>query len=470
MIVASNIAPDPTPGEREDVDAHAARLTTELIAQGVRGVILSWVDTAGINRVKTVPVAKLGRAARWGVGMSPVFDTFLADDSVVTTEVLGGPDGDLRLVPDLDRLVALAAQPGWAWAPVNRFTQEGQPHPACTRTLLRHLVSEAAGSGTTFRVGIEVEWAVGRADVPLPDFAPACTGPGYGMTRIVELSSYTADLLAALTAEGIGVEQLHPEAAAGQFEVSTEALDPVAAADTSLLVRETIRAVSVAHDLRASFSPCVEAGGVGNGGHVHVSIWRNGRNLHADGSGRYGLTPAAESFAAGILDGLPALGAISVPSPASFLRQKPSHWAGIFQCWGRETREAALRLITGMVGDRSGAANLEVKYADLAANPYLLLAGILALGLDGIDRELTLPDEITGDPARFDDEERAAHGIRPLPSSMQETVAAFMNSSVLTRALGPVLSDAVVAVRRGEAARMAGSDPAHIAAAYRWAY
>jgi hypothetical protein len=136
---------DPVPGGRPGDPSTRSSRAAELAAAGVTAVALSWVDTAGINRVKTVPVTALDRAATWGVGMSPVFDTFLADDSIVATDVLGGPDGDLRLYPDLDELVPLAGQPGWAWAPVDRITQDGAVHPACTRTLLRHLVSAAGG-------------------------------------------------------------------------------------------------------------------------------------------------------------------------------------------------------------------------------------------------------------------------------------------------------------------------------------
>jgi glutamine synthetase len=137
---------DPVPGGRPgDVD-RAAALSDELSRRGVHGVVLSYVDTAGIGRVKTIPTAKLASAAAWGVGMSPVFDTFLANDSIVTTDVLGSPDGDLRLYPDLDHLVVLAGQPGWAWAPVDRITQEGEPHPGCSRTVLRRLVTEASRS------------------------------------------------------------------------------------------------------------------------------------------------------------------------------------------------------------------------------------------------------------------------------------------------------------------------------------
>src|SRR3954468_22312758 len=231
-------------------EARAGQMTAALRADGVRGVVLSFVDTAGIARIKTVPVARLARAARWGVGMSTVFDVFLSDDTMTATDELGGPDGDLRLVPDLDRLVPLAGQPGWPWPPVDRDTQTGEVWPACPRGFARAMMDRAAVAGLTFDMAIEVEWAVGRGDTA--DFAPACTGPAYGMTRLIELSDYTRDLLAALEDQGVAVDQLHPEYAGGQFEVSVAAQDLVGAADDSVLVRQTIRAVSQRHGLRTS--------------------------------------------------------------------------------------------------------------------------------------------------------------------------------------------------------------------------
>ncbi|MET8610438.1 glutamine synthetase family protein [Streptomyces misionensis] len=462
---------DPVPGGRPADLCRVAPLTAALAAQGVRGIVLAYVDTAGVTRVKTIPTARLEAAVSWGVGMSPVFDTFLADDSIVTTDVLGSPDGDLRLYPDLDHLVVLAGQPGWAWAPVDRITQEGDRHPGCARTFLRRTVAQAAERhGLGFKAAIEVEWAVGLGSAPAGEFVPAVSGPAYGAIRQVELSDYLADLLAALAAQDVDVEQVHPEYAAGQFEVSTGALDPVAAADRSVLVRQTIRAVAGRHGLRVSFSPAVLAGGVGNGGHVHLSCWRDGANLHAGGERRYGLTPDAESFAAGILARLPALTAVTAPSPASYLRLRPSRWAGVFTAWGRETREAALRLVTGTTGRRHQDANLEVKPVDLAANPHLALGCLLAAGLDGLAAGLRLPEEITGDPARYGADEAAALGVRRLPASLSEAVREFRGDEVLRSALGPVLADAVSAVRLGEAAAVEGLDDAQVAAAYRWTY
>ncbi|MEV0977406.1 glutamine synthetase family protein [Streptomyces sp. NPDC049915] len=462
---------DPVPGGRPGDVERATALAGELSGRGVHGVVLAYVDTAGVTRIKTVPTAKLASAAAWGVGMSPVFDTFLAGDGIATTDVLGSPDGDLRLFPDLDHLTVLAGQPGWAWAPVDRITQDGQPHPGCSRTFLRRITADAARAhGLSFRAAIEIEWSVGLGSAPDGTFVPAATGPAYGADRQVELGDCLADLLAACHAQGVDVDQLHPEYAAGQFEISVGALDPVAAADRSVLVRHTIRAVARRHGLRVSFAPAVLAEGVGNGGHVHLSAWRAGDNLHTGGEGRYGMTADGESFAAGLLDHLPGLTAVTAPSPASYLRLKPSQWAGVYTAWGLETRECALRVIAGMAGRRATDANVEVKPVDLAANPYLALGCLLAAGLDGLASGAVLPEEVTGDPALLPADEAAKRDVHRLPVSLTEAVDRFRADTVLREALGPVLADAVVAVREGEVAAVAGLDDAQVAAAYRWRY
>jgi glutamine synthetase len=448
--------------------ARAKEIAAQLKRKHVHGAVLGYVDTAGITRIKTVPLTRLPAAAVGGVGMSPVFDTFLSDDSITSTDRLGSPDGDLRLIPDLDALTILAAQPGWAWAPVDRITQDGEPYAACQRTFARSSVARAAEAGLELKLAIEVEWALSRGEAD--DFTAACTGPAYGMTRLVELSEYARDVLVALDAQGLGVEQLHPEYSDGQFEVSIEAADPVAAADRSVVVRQTVRALAAQHSLRASFAPSVVAGHVGNGGHVHLSPWRDGANLFAGGPGRYGMTADGEAFAAGILDQLPALCAIGAPTPASYLRLVPSHWAGVFACWGRETRETALRFITGLVGTEAQAANLEVKCFDLAANPYLLVGSLIAAGLHGIEQGLRLPDEVTGDPARFSDDERTARGIDRLPQTLDDATDALSGSAVLRSAMGDTLFDAVVAVRRAEADRFRDSAAEEVVAALRWVY
>jgi glutamine synthetase len=444
---------------------NAEELIAELAARGVTAVALTWVDNAGITRVKAVPTARLERAARWGVGMSPVFDVFCFDDSITTSTHIGGPVGDLRLVPDLDALRVLAAQPGWAWAPVNRLRQDRTTHPACQRSFAQRMVQQAAANGLAFKLAFEIEWFVGRRSGS-GEPVPACEGPAYGMTRVVELSDYARDLLVALADQGVPVDQFHPEYAAGQLELSTAATDPVAAADRLVLARETIRAVSQAHELRVSFAPVVAAGSVGNGGHVHLSAWSSGTNMFAGGPGRYGLTGRGESMLAGLLSSLPALCAICTPSVPSYLRLVPQRWAAPYQCWGRENREAALRLITGTEGAQATAANIELKCVDGSANPYLVAGAVVAVATAAVDRGLKLPPEVSVDPAELPEGEQPPR----LPQSLPAAAEALARDDVLTAALGEPLLAAFLAVRRAESELLDGDTPEQIVAASRWKY
>lgn len=441
----------------------AAKRAAELSSEGVVGVAASYVDNSGIARVKTVPVARLEHAASQGIGMSPVFDVFMFDDAITASPSSTGPVGDLRLFPDLDRLVVLAAQPGWAWAPVDRRTQEGQPHPGCQRTFARRMVARAAERDLEARMGFETEWVLdaGAGD----QFVPATSGPAYGMDRLIEVSDYCRDLLQVLDAQSLDVHQLHPEYAPAQFELSIGPADPVTAADQALLVRHTIRAVTVRAGMRCSFAPAMTVGGVGNGCHLHTSLWRTGESLMTGGTGPYRLSTEAQAFIAGVLDGLPALLAIGAPSAASYLRLIPQRWAAPYQCWGRENREAGVRLAAS--GEQ---ANAEVKCLDAAANPYLLVGAVLALGLDGIERGLELPPEVTVDPATLPEEELEAAGAARLPSTLGEALERFRGCEPLADAMGSALFETIIAVRETEIERFADASEIEIVAATRSRY
>ncbi|MFD5824712.1 glutamine synthetase [Lentzea sp. NPDC060358] len=432
--------------ERDQRFDRATGLVDRLDAEGVRVVALTWVDNSGITRTKSVPLRRLAHAAAHGVGASPVFDVFLFDDWIIQGRFAGGPVGDLRLHPDLDRLTVLAGQPGWAWAPADRHFQSGVPYPMDQRLQARRAVQRLAERGLGAQAGFEIEWCVGKAHTD--DWVPATSGSAYGHARQVELSDYCVDLLAALDRQGVEVLQFHPEYAAGQFEVSTAPEDLVGAADTAVLVKETVRAVTLKHGMRPSFSPKVVNGGVGNGGHLHVSLWRDGTNLFD------GFQEEAKQFSAGVLHHLRALCAIGCPSLASYLRLVPHTWSAPFAAWGEENRETALRLIRD---------NLEIKCFDLTANPYLLVAGVVAAGLDGIATEAALPDGLHVDPALLD-------GVPRLPASLGEAVDEFEKDTVLTEAFGQELAGTIADVRRGEIERYRDASPQGVANLIRWRY
>jgi glutamine synthetase len=452
----------------------AARVARRLTAAGVEAVALPIVDTAGVTLVKTIPIRRFEEAVRFGIGLSPVFSVFLFDDNITSSPHISGPTGDTRLMPDPSATVALAASPGWALAPVDQLDQEGEVYPACVRTFARAMIDRLASRGLQLRGGYEVEFFLGRRTFTEDgegDPVPAHAGPAYGSIVLADVEPFATTLIRALEAQGTGVMQFHPEYSTGQLELSVPHGEGIAVADTNLVVRHTIRAAARTHGFSASFAPVVWAGLVGNGAHLHLSIWdRRGRNLFNGGQGPDGMTREAEAFTAGILDALPALTAITAPSVVSYQRLQPHRWSGPWACWGRENREAALRFVTGMVGSRAQAANLEVKSMDPAANPYLALGAIVAAGIDGLERDLTPPEPVLDDPADMDESTRRRMGVSQLPSSLGEAIKELEASTVLRRAMGDVLFDAFVATRRAERDAYEDMDPAEAVRAHRWRY
>ncbi|MHB8191160.1 MAG: type I glutamate--ammonia ligase [Ferrimicrobium sp.] len=432
-----------------------------LRAQGVDAVALTYVDNASIVRTKAIPLNRLGAALRHGVGMSPVFDAFLFNDAITESPYSGGPMGDLRLFPDLSSLRPLGAQPGWAWAPVDRYTQDDLPHPSCSRLFLTRQLKALGEMGATALMAFEVEWVVsnGVGDA----FDPATHSPAYGFDRILDLSDYSRAVMVALANSGVSVEQFHPEYAPSQFEVSVAPSDPISASDTAVLVRATIRAVGRSYGLRTSFAPVVEVSGVGNGGHLHVSLYQEQSPIFAGGEGLAGLTESGESVLATLLSWLPALCAVGSPSPASYLRLVPSHWAGAFQCWGVENREAALRLVSQSALVKPSAANLEIKCFDLAANPYLVAGAVLAAARYALDHPQSAPEPIEGDPVTME-------GLPRLPKTLTEAISHFRANSELVDAFGPHLATSFLAVKEAEIAHFAQAPPDQIVAETRWRY
>jgi glutamine synthetase len=336
------------------------------------------------------------------------------------------------------------------------------------------MLERLGAAGLELRGAYELEFFLGTRTGGGEDGTepvPAHDGPAYGASALVDVEPFASALLRALDDQGTGAMQFHPEYSTGQLELSVPHTAGISIADTNLVVRHTIRAVARRNGYAASFAPVVYPNLVGNGHHLHLSLWnRRGRNVFQGGRGPEGMTREAESFTAGVLEHLPALTAIDAPSVASYQRLQPHRWSGPWAVWGRENREAALRFVTGMVGSRPAAANLELKAMDASANPYLALGATVAAGLDGLERDLSLPEPVLDDPASIPARRRRSMGIRQLPSSLGAAIRELERSTVLREAMGDVLFDAFLATRRAEREAYEGKDPAEVVRAHRWRY
>jgi glutamine synthetase len=445
-----------------------AALAAELKAKGVRALTVAWCDSNGIQRSRSAPIDKLASAVERGMGCSFLFAVFDSHDHIHWgVEGLDTATGDFRIKAVPERIVQLAGQPAFAWAPAQLWLQEGPRWEHCYRAALERLVERASGLGYEFKAGLELEWFIGQdSDEPLA----AHRGPVYSPNAMLDVSEFLSELLADLADNGLGIGQIHAEYAWSQLEVSLDAKDPVAAADDQLLARETIRTAARANGLRASFAPLISPEGVGNGWHFHVSIHKDGRNLLSGGDGPEGMTPEGEAFVAGILRDLRGVVAVTAPSVPSLIRLRPGYFASAYAFWGPDNREASLRFVPGAEAIGAQNANIELKASDASGNPYLGLTAMLACGLGGIEDGLRLPEPITEDPGNWTPEQRDEHGVRRFAQDVDEQIASFEAASRIREAFGDPLANAFTGVRRSDAAWAEGKSAEEIIAAHLWRY
>jgi glutamine synthetase len=450
--------PMPVLGEPELTAAEAV-----LADAGVRLVVGSVIDPAGVARAKEVPVRRVRAFHVNGMGASPSWNVFCIDNTVAFTPSLGVA-GDLRLRADLDAMRVVGDQ--LAWAPAEMFTQEGEPFPLCSRGLLRKTQSCLESQGLSALVGCELEMVLTKADGSPLDGRP---WNAYGVSAALDVEAFLVDLIQACELVGLPVEQVHSEYGRGQYELSLAPTDPITAADNVVLTRLIVGRISRRHGMAASFSPLPFADGSGNGAHQHLSLSRGGEPLFSGGQGPYGLTEEGASAVAGIVAGLPEMLGVLAGSVLSAHRLKPGFWSGAFACWGLENREAAVRFCAATRGNPYGA-NVEVKCVDGSANPYLATTVILGLALDGVSRRAQLPPEVPGNPAELTDVELAQTGTVRLPDGQSAVLSALAGSPLAGRLLGEDIRQALLAVRGHELNTYDNEDIAFLTERFRFAW
>ncbi len=215
----------------------------------------------------------------------------------------------------------------------------------------------------------------------------------------------------------------------------------LAAADQAVITREMARAAAHRLGHRASFSPMPEASGVGNGVHIHMSLQdAAGAPVTYAAGGPMGLSMAAQQFCAGVLHHLPAICAITAPSPLSYLRLTPNRWAPTLIDIVQQDRGASMRVCPVFAAadpaDTARQFNVEFRASDGAASPYMALGAIIFAGADGMRRKLTLP--------------ASADGAEPLPHSLARALDNMAASEAVQSWFGPVFLEAYLRHKRSE--------------------
>jgi glutamine synthetase len=413
----------------------------------LRLVRFLWCGNDGTVRAKAS--ARHGLAGRLndGIGLTVAMQAMNSLDHLQPVEGMG-PVGEVRLVPDLETFRVLPYAPRAGAILTDHMRLDGTPAPACQRSFLKRMERGLADRGLELRAAFENEFSLATAvDGTYVPIDSALCFSTIGMTAAQD---YIEELAAALEAQRIPLEQYYAELGHGQQEISTAHAPALQAADEQLLVRETIRAVAARQGMVASLAPKPWPENAGNGCHIHFSLWENTTNRFYDESREDRLSEIGRGFIAGVLEHLPGLCALTAPSFNSYHRIIPQYWAGAFRCWGHDNREAPVRVASPFRGAEEASTNAELKASDASCNPYLALGGLIAAGLDGLERGLEPPESVEVDPASLSDEERAARGIERIPATQGEALDALAADGLLLGALGEELAGSYLAVRRSE--------------------
>lgn len=429
-------------------------VTRILGAAGVRLVRLETADLHGISRSKVVPLSLLPKIVRDGTAVyGGLLHSDARGDDVPANHFSGGrpflPDYLLR--PDLSTLAVLdpAQAPASARVVCDLHLPDGAPVPAAPRSVVKRLLAEFAALGATPKLGFEYEFFLARDTA---DRSPVFADRQLAATlRNLFDQAFTEGLFAALAALGITPLGFFAENAPGQLETPFDAAVGLEAPDQAFAFKGAVKEVAARLGYHASFMTKRFADEAGSGGHVHQSLLdaATGENLFAPSPGTdHPVSESGRRVLAGQLAHASALTALLSPTVNCYKRYRPHIFAPTNACWGLDNRQAAIRvpLATG------AATRLETRVGGAAADPYVVAAGLLAAGLDGLRREMVPPPpavgDITTDPAH-----------PPLPRSLDAALDALNADAALRAILGDPFVDLFLLVKRSELRRCRAAVP-----------
>lgn len=410
-------------------------------------------DTNGIFRGKWIPASGLAGLYSNGVALAQSafsLDVWGRDVLGAGTGVsLGDPDGICFPVPG-SLLPVPWSKAGNGQVLLSMQSSDGMPYFADPRNVLATMVERFAGLGLTPVAAFELEFylidpeagsdAAPRAVLTSPD-DPFLAKRTYSMADLRSFEVMFSEIREACDLQGVPAETVIAEASPGQFEINlVHQPDAMVAADHAVLLKRIIKGVAENHGLVATFMAKAFSGLSGNGMHVHMSL------IDKAGDNAFAAEKTGEALRqhaiAGLLQTMPDSLALMAPSVNSFRRLEPGAYAPVTLCWGHDNRAVAIRIPNGP----PQASRVEHRTAGADANPYLVMAAILAGAHHGIARELPAPVPVEGRDAH------EAEGIPELPADQDAALAAFETSSFIEEYFGADYRHLYATVKRGEMA------------------
>ena len=345
-------------------------------------------------------------------------------------------ESDQYLRPDLDTFSVMAWRPGHgkvARLICDVYNTDGTPFVGDPRGTLERVLAKAESMGYSLNVGPECEFFLFETDENGQPTTKTSDQAGYfDLGPLDHGESTRREICLALEKMGFEIEASHHECAAGQHEIDFKYCPALEAADKIMTLKLAVKSIAQKNGLHATFMPKPVFGIAGSGMHINMSLMKDGTNVFADPNGYKGLSKTALSFIAGLLAHVKAITAVTNPLVNSYKRIVPGYEAPCYIAWSASNRSALVRI----PASRGMGTRCELRCPDPACNPYLAMAVCLAAGLDGIEKGLTPPAEITENIFDMSPAQRAEKGIESLPSSLKQAVTHMLADEVVTAALG----------------------------------
>ena len=346
-------------------------------------------------------------------------------------------ESDQCLYPDLDSFLIVPEKV--AGGKVARmfcdvYNTDGTPFVGDPRGVLRRALRRAHSMGfDEFNIGPELEFFLFEADEDGRATTRTKDEAGYFDLGPLDHGEATRrEISLNLEKMGFEIEASHHENAPGQHEIDFKYTGAIDGADKIMTFRLTTKSVAQKNGLHATFMPKPVYNIAGNGMHLNMSLFKDGKNVFYDPNGERKLSKTAYSFIAGILDHVQGFTAVTNPLVNSYKRLGGGHEAPRYRAWSASNRSALVRIPAA----RGQATRVELRSPDPSCNPYLAVAVCLAAGLDGIARGLTPPPEITGDIYSMDDATRRDNGIHCLPDTLKDALDELEKDALVLDVLG----------------------------------
>lgn len=407
--------------------------------EDVEFIRLQFVDIFGTLKNTAVTTSQLDK----------ILNNKCAFDGGAIEGFFGVERTELFLYPDLDTFEIFPWRP--QQGKVARFicdvyNPDGTPFESDPRYILKRVLADAAKSGYTIHVGPECEFFLFDENEQGGATTNTNEKGGYfdiGPTDMGE--NARRDMVLTLEEMGFEVESSFHADAPAQHEIDFKYTDALKTADNIVTFKLVVRTVAKRHGLHATFMPKPKQGVKGSGMHVNMSISKDGKNIFSDQTDNE-ISKEAKSFIAGIMEHICALTLINNPIVNSYKRLVPGYEAPVCIGWSKANCSPLIR-VSGIGGE---GTKVELRSPDTASNPYLVLAGCIAAGLDGINRELTAPDSFDRSIQEMTAKEIKAVGIKVLPNNLYEAIAAFEEDEYMKGIFGEHIINNYISAKQEE--------------------